>query len=566
MQTPEKSAQAEDMRDKFFKLVGSYDLIWTFGPENISRLLPKDPEKLLNVMHRMCHLLSNVVLRNDAEKATYNQFVSYLTNTFAGRLSNASYQSLKGLNEYLLLGWGSGVNLFKQVVVDSSPILKNVVIEYITTNIEKLLDSGDGTEIIYQYMLDTIAVKNALAEYLKGDSERIKRLMYLRGGRLKEIIAELIPHDPMIKKIVIDFAKAENNQEFLYWLDSQTFLEAVLDLDSGYAQTPSYRHLIKNYNKLDNLRHPIGTLSSPLFKNMVGNIMSKEKESIDNYEVFYHGRRWQYGFLSHVYDMLYSQLKGKPLENFSFTHFVEQMRGEGSEKFSANQEQMREKLLQEGNLFSMSTKLPEKGLSSEKQLQGFLNRQKLLFLNKFLFGNLGRLGSCSISYILENDNMGEVDFPIREIFNMFDYGDIYDMYAKDLDDLQQEYNALSQYGEMLQILVPKANVDKCVYYTTSGGPKIEFYGQPGNQTADVKEILKSLDENPQDVAEFVLVNTYDKFGGLNPDSGIKIFSYNLVAPEKMAAFQEKEKQLFDKIRESCRQKDMKEKFAAAERE
>ena len=177
LQTPEKSAQAEDMRDKFFKLVGSYDLIWTFGPENISRLLPKDPEKLLNVMHRMCHLLSNVVLRNDAEKATYNQFVSYLTNTFAGRLSNASYQSLKGLNEYLLLGWGSGVNLFKQVVVDSSPILKNVVIEYITTNIEKLLDSGDGTEIIYQYMLDTIAVKNALAEYLKGDSERIKRLI-----------------------------------------------------------------------------------------------------------------------------------------------------------------------------------------------------------------------------------------------------------------------------------------------------------------------------------------------------------------------------------------------------
>jgi hypothetical protein len=52
----------------------------------------------------------------------------------------------------------------------------------------------------------------------------------------------------------------------------------------------------------------------------------------------------------------------------------------------------------------------------------------------------------------------------------------------------------------------------------------------------------------------VLVETRDKLGGLNPESGIKVFSYNTVEPAKWAAFKEKEKALFDRIQDWMRNK------------
>lgn len=505
-QIPEQFAQAERAQDKFIRLADAYVLLSYFGQKNIPNLFSKNAENLLVAIARVCNKITVFYSHySDEQKKFYAQLVLNLTNFLAEESNNISYENLQKALKIIIserLKFGDllnirGLNLFVQMVLDSNPSLKN-----------RFVDSNS-----------------------------------------------------MVKQLLIDCNKTITIQNgALSGLDGQSFLEVVFDLDSNYAQTPSYRHLIENYGKLHMLGYE-DAASSPIFKNMVHNIMNKERESIGNYEVFYHGRRWSYGFLSQVYDMLYSQLKDKPLGNFSFTHFVEQMKEEGSEKFFADQEQMREKLLKEGNRFSETTRLPKgRKTASEKELQGFLNRQKLLFLNKFLFGNIDKISSSSIAYILGNFNQGqsEADFFTREIFNMFDYGDIYDMYAKDIDDLEQEYNKLSRYGELLQILVPKENVDKCVYYTTSGGPLVG--------SGDVKEILRYLDKYPKDKVEFALVNTYDKHGGLNPDSGIKVFSYNLVEPEKMAAFKEKEKQLFDKIREACRKKDAKEKLAAAEKE
>ncbi len=71
-----------------------------------------------------------------------------------------------------------------------------------------------------------------------------------------------------------------------------------------------------------------------------------------------------------------------------------------------------------------------------------------------------------------------------------------------------------------------------------------------------------MDKNPQDIAEFVLVETRDKLGGLNPESGIKVFSYNTVDPAIWTAFKEKEKALFDRIQDWMR----KQKQAEVARE
>jgi hypothetical protein len=328
-------------------------------------------------------------------------------------------------------------------------------------------------------------------------------------------------------------------------LDVPGFIDKVLCLDSSFANTPSYRHVQVYYEQLGALALPV---NSHLI-NMIQHIMRKEKDLIDGgYEVFYHARRWQYGFLTDVYDRLYEYKSGKDLDDFMFTQLDDPVLGKVSEKFYAEETAKRERLLKEGNSFSHETKTHP---------AGFVNRQALLFLNKFLFGNLGRWGSCSMYYVLQNHNMGEIAFSVQEIFDMFGLNDAYQAFEEELQQLQKEHDTLSKFGEMLQIAIPKDNVDKCVYYTTSGGPKKEFVSTGVGQkaaTTDIKTILADLDKNPQDIAEFVLVETKDKSGGLNPESGIKVFSYNTVDPAQWTAFKEKETALFDRIEEWMNQK------------
>ncbi|HLJ31012.1 MAG TPA: hypothetical protein VKU36_01115 [Candidatus Babeliales bacterium] len=361
---------------------------------------------------------------------------------------------------------------------------------------------------------------------------------------------------PILKKYKELYIKREmmmvNLIRLFEGMDDPDFLEVIFGLDNNYAQTPSYRHLQNNYGGLSmsvsdlipGYGYMVGRLFNPNFIHMIQQIIYKEKELIDaGYEVFYHGRRWANGFLSDMYGMLYSYKSGKELNDFIFTQLDDPALGKVSEKFYAAETEKRERLIKEGNPYN-----------SKKHSFGIINRASLLFLNKFLFGNMHNLGSSSLFYALLGINVGKIDFPIKEIFNMFGCDDAYQEFAQQLKDLRQEYNSLTGYGEMLQIAVPKKNVDECIYYTRSGGPKEEFVSEADEITTDINVILESLDKNPRDIVEFVLVETRDKFGGLNPESGIKVFSYNAVDPKKMAAFKEKEKELFERIKEWMWQK------------
>jgi hypothetical protein len=370
--------------------------------------------------------------------------------------------------------------------------------------------------------------------------EMMKHMSLEQAGNLRVKIDELLI--PLLKKY--KQAKSKGDIKGLKnFLNSSDVMEIIFDINNNLAQIPSYKHLQEYYGDLGGTFSFI--MSDPYFAPMVQQIMSKEKELIDSgYEVFYHARRWQYGFLTDVYDMLYEYKSGKDLDDFMFTQLDDPVVGKVSDKFYASETEKRERLIKEGNPYDSKT-----------NSFGISNRQSLLFLNKFLFGNLGRLGSCSMYYLLENHNMGEIAFSTQEIFNMFGLNDAYQAFADELKQLQQEHDNLSKYGEMLQIAVPKDNVDKSVYYTTSGGPKKEFVSTSGGEkviTTDIKTILTDLDKKPQDIAEFVLVETRDKLGGLNPESGIKVFSYNAVDPALWNAFKEKEKALFDRIQDWMR--------------
>jgi hypothetical protein len=348
----------------------------------------------------------------------------------------------------------------------------------------------------------------------------------------------------------------DKNKTVLYtYLPEDFFVNLHIDDFKGIS---SYCHLEKYFAQYTN-KSPIKDVMSDVhLQSLVRDCFKVEKEFGDKYEIFYHGRRWQYAFLADIYGLLYSSTSGKKLQDFIFVHLDDPATGKVSEKFMQSEQDRRERLVKEGNIFSHDTKGHPVGIAS---------RQSLLFLNKFLFGNLGRLGSNSMDYIVSNHNVGNISFSIAEIFSMFGLFNIYQQYADALSKLKEEHDELTQYGELLQILIPKDTVDKTVYYTTSGGPRKEYQLSDGTKTTDTKTILKDIDEHPVDVAEFVGIVTNDKYGLLNPDSGVKIYSRNVVDPQKMALFREKEKQLFDRIKQSiaqpiveCKVKQVQEKW------
>ena len=399
-----------------------------------------------------------------------------------------------------------------------------------------LMQDFDGKNLINKWMGDAFFFASA----------RKRTLLY------QKFIHIIKQHKNVFLKSADDFAMIEG-------VGGDYFLDIVFDIDSSYGQTPSYRHLKKYHSKLRilNLSYAGPVFNDQNFQsNIIRKPIHKEKELIDlGYEVMYHARSWRHGFLSDIYSMLYSYKSGKQLKDFIFTHLDDPVLGNVSERFYLSETEKRERLIKEGN--------PD---NSKTNIFGRSNRASLLFLNKFLFGNLSNLGSCSMSYILANYNMGNIDFSIEEVFTMFGRSDVYKEFESRLKKLEEEHNRLTEYGELLQIAIPKNNVDKCVYYTTSGGPKVELL-RVGDlmKTTDydtgIKVILKDLDENPRDVCEFVLVNTRDQFGGLNPDSGIKMFSYNAADPEKWAEFQQKEHALFASITEWMQQHGRQKKQA-----
>jgi len=480
------------------------------------------------------NLLATVLLNISSDKLQQEEL---LVDTFFKNISAYSFVIKTG-------GYGAGE--IAKLLPENNNIRLTAVLNILANNLEQYDLSVKDYILELSSFLERMLVNKI--EYLK--KEDIEAFFYKIFKRHHGLVS---PEDA-----------------FRRIIEKKKILKDIISTMDAYKDIPSSNHIRKYSYGLANLK--LDKINNNEFKRLLIECCKTEQEAVDKDEIFYHGRRWRYKFLSDVYSMLYSHQTDNPLIDFIFTHLVEQG-VRGSQKFIDNEKQKREQLLKEGNPFPILThssihhaSLSEQKRAAMEQMASFGARQSLLFLNKFLFGNINKRGSCTMAYVLEDSNVGRIDFSLKDIFSMFGYADVYSEYEKELDDLQKEHDQLSQCGELLQILVPKNIVDKCVYYTTSGGPKKSFRMPDGSTTTDVKMILDDLDKNPEDIVEFALINTQDEFGGLNPSSGIKIFSRGLFDAAKMAAFQNKLKLLFVRIKKSLKEKDLQKKRAALERE
>jgi hypothetical protein len=494
----EKLLQAKNMIKSFFSEVSIYYLPSRYKYKDMSRLFTDDISQFIQILKIICNKISPFVGKNKKWGEEYDEFVSNLANTITEKLSEDDFKAL--LEELLKKPNTVGFNVFNKLIL-SKPGLKNFIDNYIKQSLEEE-----------------------------------------EGGRA---IAYRASHSPEFKKCVVNYIKKERDLniglmpvDFLSTsLDGSDFIKVIFGFDNTYEHVPSYRHLVKYYKDFADWDY-VEIIKNPIFKNVIQDIIRKEKELVDaGYDVYYHGGIWDNNFLSDLYIMLYAYKSGKDVKDFIFLHFDDPVLGKVSKLFFESEEKTRERLLFEGNAVPKTSKLDDVlGIG-----------RSTLFLAKYLFGNLSKPGCSPIGLMLENFNWGKGNISIKEIFSMF--------------DLKKKHAGLGSYGRLVQVAVPKKNIDKCIYRSMLGcHGQQEALSIPGlGTTNDMNIISDYVNKNPQEELEFILIMTRDPYGGHSLDSGMKMFSYNLVEPEKMAQFKEEEKDEFSKIEKDLVEENTQEK-------
>lgn len=278
---------------------------------------------------------------------------------------------------------------------------------------------------------------------------------------------------------------------------------------------------------------------------MASQVLEKERDyQKKGYYTFVHGQKRAYLFPEKMYTFLWQLHEGVELENFLFAHIKPLL---VTDKEKDDEEQMRRYLLKYGR----------------KPGDGPM-RQKLLFLNYGLFGNLNDSSSSTANYVASNVNFGSKPIAVttKDAFEFLGYQKIYKKYQKEIEALEKDY-AVSNYGTILLIAVPKKDIAKYVYLCSSGSSGFGMGGvrraitiKGVGTTDDINIIMNALIRNPSalntDDVEFCLIMT-QKDGGLDPKTGIKVVPILAGDAKANAALEKREKELCAKIRKEIQE-------------
>lgn len=308
--------------------------------------------------------------------------------------------------------------------------------------------------------------------------------------------------------------------------------------DLACSLTQTGIHLKNNLFGLQDYVVKQYTTNSELLS-MANQVIEKERDyKQKGYYTFVHGQKRGYLFPEKMYTFLWQIHEQYPADDFLFAHVKPLLTG----KEKDDEAKTREYLLKHG-------RKPQDGAM----------RQKLLFLNYGLFGNLKDSSSSTAHYVASNVNFGSspISITTKDAFNLLGYQKIYSKYQSEIEALEKDY-AISNYGTVLLVAVPKKDIEKYVYLCSSGS---SGYGMGGvkrtisikgiGSTDDIKVIMKAIIDNPSsldtDDLEFCLIMT-QKDGGLDPKTGIKLEPIISGDKKALAQLQKREKELCKKIK------------------
>ena len=289
---------------------------------------------------------------------------------------------------------------------------------------------------------------------------------------------------------------------------------------------PTIQHAISNADTLAASATFSAYTTNQLYSGLIDTILAKEQELTNNgYYTFVHGQRWQFRLVEQWFTKLWEIRNKRSVSDFLFIHC--------------------EKLCQTKDELNKESELRKHIL----QFGGQNHREKLLFLNYAFFGNENNWCSCTAHYLLNNFSMIDIKIRLRDVFTMLDYKKYYKAYHDELKKLEAEHTSLTSTGHLLLVGIPKNILTDCIY-VSGGGGVLASSCVDGNWTNDITLIMDNLRNHPEkmkdtNIIQFCLVLTGDM---LTPDSGIKVYSYNIADPVKLANFEKKSADLFARIK------------------
>ncbi|CAN5126657.1 hypothetical protein BH09DEP1_BH09DEP1_6620 [soil metagenome] len=309
-------------------------------------------------------------------------------------------------------------------------------------------------------------------------------------------------------------------------------------VDLPFQLTQTGMHLKNNPHGLSN--YVVTTYKgNKELMGMASQVIEKEREyQKAGYYTFVHGQKRGYLFPEKMYTFLWKLRNKIEVDHFLFAHVKPLIE---TKKEKDEEEKVRQQLLKQG-------RKPQDGPM----------RQKLLFLNYGLFGNLNDSSSSTANYVASNVNFGSATIFIttKDAFNFLGYQNIYNKYQSEIEALEKEY-AMSNYGTILLVAVPQKDIAKYVYLCSSGssgwgmgGVKRAIPIKGFGTTDNIATIMDALIKNPSslntDDVEFCLIMTQHE-GGLDPQTGIKIEPILAGDSTNNALLEKKEKDLCERI-------------------
>jgi len=277
-----------------------------------------------------------------------------------------------------------------------------------------------------------------------------------------------------------------------------------------------------------------------LYVNLIKSMVEKEREYGDYY-AFYHGHSSAVGF---IFDIQTSIIKWLQIDKKK--HKDVYMRF----KTMVQQESMCD-FLQSCKDFFKKHFWPD----CVEPL-----RSKLLSVNLSVFGNTNCPGECTLQYFIKGMSISNPSDIIYKIFA--DLG-LDEGYIERLQDVYSRYMVPKKGGNILQILIPKDQVDNFAYLSHGGGKPFRHkisgiqYDYAEGHHKNISEFLETLKIKPftlqteHSIAKNVINDMQGRIVFMpkfyDPQTGIKIIRHNFVSKKNKRKYKEKFREIVDQM-------------------
>ena len=503
------------------------------------------------------------------------------------------------------------------------PKMQKVGLQGLNNNIVKtsaIFAAGLGATTLYykepiiDYELQTkIMIKNGIQKYSYSEIKDIIKAYPEAAKLFAPVMVNNLDkfEDYLIVKVIKAYPEAAKLfvQEMLKNLDKFPN-SAIADVIEAYPEAaklfapkmPLLNGAQSSAHILTHLKHIIDKSNEAALEEQFVKALEKEESILDEHYIpVYHGHRVEYDFLHiavsrAIHDIRIHNCRLTDLEvlkitresllrtlskdNESFNRFLQlsfipRSNGQLLDHFYIQTPGKILELIDDKDEYKQVYK-QEKNRQQEMMIdRPYAERRirdpKRMSANPFLFSNTHNSGSCTFAYVQNNYNVHgiQIDWK-RDFFNPLGASkQTMQIFTQRFENLQKEYAKCFKRGCILQIALPKENIDELAYLAKIGAYRQTYYTKDRKPMIKLSEFLEETSRNninPETIDEVELAVPLTQAGLLNPLNGIKIYRYmpKPINEQKYQEIMQEFEQLMQEFKEAIikdREKNQKIKLA-----